>query len=60
MSALHRGYCTLAVRHEKCLNPAFFKVSIDHLQSNPHVRPPPAARNYTWRNLDFACIKYLP
>ena len=47
MSALHRGYCTLAVRHEKCLNPAFFKVSIDHLQSNPHVRPPPASDHLT-------------
>ena len=31
MSALHRGYRTFAVRHEKSLVPAFFKVSIDHL-----------------------------
>ena len=27
--------------------PAFFKVSIDHLQSNPHVRPPPASDHLT-------------
>ena len=31
MSALHRGYRTFALHHEKSLVPAFFKVSIDHL-----------------------------
>ena len=31
MSALHRGYRTFAVHHEKSLVPAFSKVSIDHL-----------------------------
>ena len=31
MSALHRGYRTFAVHHEKSLVPAFFKVSIYHL-----------------------------
>ena len=31
MSALHRGYRTFAVHHEKSLVPAFSKVSIDYL-----------------------------
>ena len=47
MSALHRGYCTFAVHHEKCFNPPFFKVSIDHLQSNLHVRLSPVGDHLT-------------
>ena len=47
MSALHRGYCAFAVHHEKCFNPPFFKVSIDHLQSNLHVRLPPVSDHLT-------------
>ena len=34
MSALHHGYCTFAVHHEKSLVLAFFKVSIDDLFDN--------------------------
>ena len=34
MSALHYGYCTFAVHHERSLVPAFFKMSIDHLFNN--------------------------
>ena len=34
MSALHHGYCTFAVHHEKSLVLAFFKVSIDYLFGN--------------------------
>ena len=33
-SALHHGYCTFAVHHEKSLVLAFFKVSIDYLFGN--------------------------
>ena len=47
MSALHRGYCTFAVHHEKYLNPPFFKLSIDHLQSNLYVRLPPVSHHLT-------------
>ena len=34
MSALHRGYRTFAVHHEKSSVPAIFKVSTDHLFAN--------------------------
>ena len=47
MSGVHRGHCRFAVHHEKCLNPPFFKVFIDHLQSNLHVRPPSVSDHLT-------------
>ena len=34
MSALHRGYRTFAVHHEKSSVPAIFNVPIDHLFAN--------------------------
>ena len=34
VSALHHGYCTFALHHEKSLVLAFFKVSIDDLFGN--------------------------
>ena len=34
MFALHHGYYTFAVHHERSLVPAFFKISIDHLSDN--------------------------